>query len=319
MEGAAIEFALSINKIDHTPAAFLVTDFLNLGLFKSLLEPRFHQCRFMLYMHENQLTYPVSEKDSDIIQNRDKHYGFINYTSCLVADHVAFNSTYHRKSFIDALNKLSAHLPDKLDVQSILDKSSIIFSILNVDLFHPVRRQKSLPKTILWNHRWEYDKRPDIFLEAMVQLKNKGIKFKLILVGKMNKQVHAKYSAQLELLNSNIHHIGFATSKDDYYGLLRMCDLIVSTSIHDFFGISVLEGMYAGCRPILPFDLAYPELVPKEIKELVFYERSELVNNLVKCLSENWSIENQELIRLYIEDQFTWKQVESKYEKELGI
>ena len=32
-----------------------------------------------IYFHENQISYPWSPRDRDKIQNRDNHYGFINY------------------------------------------------------------------------------------------------------------------------------------------------------------------------------------------------------------------------------------------------
>jgi hypothetical protein len=37
-------------------------------------------------------------------------------------------------------------------------------------------------------------------------------------------------------------------------------DVIVSTAIHEFFGIGMLEGAAAGAVPILPKRLAYPEV-----------------------------------------------------------
>lgn len=319
MEGAAIEIAKNINSIDHTPDAFLVTDFLNLGLFKSLLQPRFTKCRFVLYMHENQLTYPVSEKDSDRIENRDKHYGFMNYTSCIVADHIAFNSNYHKNSFINGLNKLSSQLPDKLDVSSIKEKSSIIFSIIDTQLFHKPRIQNEENKVILWNHRWEYDKRPDVFFDALIDLKNKGINFRLILLGKMNDVVLKQYSEQLITLKPHIIHLGFASTKDDYYRLISLSDIIVSTAIHDFFGISVLEGIYAGCRPVLPKDLAYPELVPDKIHNRIFYKRVNLLQAIENGLSDKWTIEDQEIVRNYTKKRFVWEIVKEQYESVLGL
>lgn len=315
MEGAAIEIAKEINELDEVPDAFLVTDYLNLGLFKSLLHPKFIQSRFVVYMHENQLSYPVSLKDSDQIHKRDNHYGFINYTTCLVADAVAFNSRYHFDSFIGALRSLSRKLPEEIDISIIENKSSIIPSTITLNVLEEHKSKSHSTKNIVWNHRWDYDKRPSIFLEAMVELKNEGVLFNLILLGKIDQQTTNNLKPHLDNLKDRIIHLGYADSKEKYYQLLSQGDIVVSTSIHDFFGISVLEGMYAGCRPVLPDDLAYPELVEPSLHGYTFYQRPDLINQLKTALSENWSMENKLLQRDYINKRFVWESVALKYEE----
>ena len=53
---------------------------------------------------------------------------------------------------------------------------------------------------------------------------------------------------------------GFIQSKTDYQQLLAECDLVLSTALHDFQGLSVLEAVQAGCIPLLPDHLVYPEI-----------------------------------------------------------
>ena len=60
---------------------------LNLPVFKSLIKSN---VKIVLYFHENQITYPWSDNDPDIKLKRDQHYGFINYTSALIADEIIF-------------------------------------------------------------------------------------------------------------------------------------------------------------------------------------------------------------------------------------
>ena len=52
----------------------------------------------VLYLHENQLTYPLPEG-----VERDYTYAYINYLSALTADRVVFNSQHHYAEFMEAL------------------------------------------------------------------------------------------------------------------------------------------------------------------------------------------------------------------------
>ena len=60
---------------------------------------------------------------------------------------------------------------------------------------------------------------------------------------------------------SNIEHIGFAESREDYEKVLLSSDLLISTADHEFFGIAVLEAISAGVYPLLPERLSYPEIL----------------------------------------------------------
>ena len=54
--------------------------------------------------------------------------------------------------------------------------------------------------------------------------------------------------------------LGFAKDKAHYWDLLQQSDIVISTSNQEFFGISIVEAVYAGCYPILPKRLSYPEV-----------------------------------------------------------
>ncbi len=111
MQGGAIELAAQAARLLETgnmPDAILATDMLNLPAWLALLRGKLPaQTPIVLYMHENQLTYPWRPGES-----RDLTYAMINWLSQLAADAVIFNSRYHYDAWFGELPNLLKHYPD---------------------------------------------------------------------------------------------------------------------------------------------------------------------------------------------------------------
>ena len=56
--------------------------------------------------------------------------------------------------------------------------------------------------------------------------------------------------------------MGYVESKEEYLQWLEKADWVLSTATHEFFGIAVVEALFAGCLPWLPERLSYRELLP---------------------------------------------------------
>ena len=52
---------------------------------------------------------------------------------------------------------------------------------------------------------------------------------------------------------------GYIASREDYIALLGSAHVVLSTAIHEFQGIAVLEAIAAGCLPVVPDALAYQD------------------------------------------------------------
>ena len=85
MHGGAISVAKEFMQSDFQPDLIISTDMLDLTTFLSLTRSKTADIPIVLYFHENQITYPWSSNDRDVMEKRDIHYGFINIASALVA------------------------------------------------------------------------------------------------------------------------------------------------------------------------------------------------------------------------------------------
>ena len=65
----------------------------------------------------------------------------------------------------------------------------------------------------------------------------------------------------------------FATTREEYLAAVDACQVVLSTSRHEFFGLGTLEALRRGLWPVLPYDLAYPELLGEGDAEPFLYPR----------------------------------------------
>ncbi len=280
MHGAAVTLAQKINAdaVLQKTDLILASDFLDLNLFLSLTSKWSYGIPTAVYFHENQLNYPWSPTDADVKLQRDNHYAFINYTSALAANHVFFNSKYHHDAFLNELPLFLKAFPDNNNfetIEIIRKKSSVLplaLDLKKLDEHKPAVIQKTQRALILWNHRWEYDKAPERFFNSLFEIQERGIDFKLCVLGECYDKQPPVFSEAKERLADKILHWGYTKSFAEYCEWLWKADLLPVTSNQDFFGASVVEAMYCNVVPFLPKRLAYPEHLPEQYHNTYFYE-----------------------------------------------
>ncbi|MBN2064114.1 MAG: DUF3524 domain-containing protein [Sedimentisphaerales bacterium] len=290
MRGSALYFAREVFNVWPENASFspaqtrliFTSDMTNVADLKALLPEILQGIPIVCYFHENQLTYPLSEHDQ-----LDYEYGFTNISSALSADELWFNSRYNRDEFVAATDKLLKKMPDFVPerIAADIQAKGIIMPLgMNPELF-TLPRKLSTPPTILWNHRWEYDKNPGAFFRAIYELEQTGHDFKLIIAGESFRVIPAEFEDARKKLSHRIIHYGYAQSQEQYFDLISQSDIVVSTAIHEFFGISVMEAVSAGCVPLLPARLNYPHLLPEQYHDDLLYKTdTELTGKLITLL-----------------------------------
>lgn len=283
MHGGAVTLARRFVERKLSPQVLLMTDMLDVTTFLALTRPFTTHLPVALYMHENQLTYPLpgdgrSNPTQQPKGERDLHYAFINLVSMLAADRVLFNSQYHLESVIAELPKFLRHFPDynKLNAIARLRYKSEVLPV-GIDFqrlaYRPQTLDDAASPLIVWNQRWEYDKNPGDFFRALFVLADEGVSFRLALCGEQFGERASIFDEAITRLGERIVHVGYA-EPGRYRQLLWEAAVTVSTAHHEFFGISVLEAIYCHTFPILPHRLSYPELIPQPYHLRCLYQNS---------------------------------------------
>ena len=325
MHGGAVTLARRFLQKGESFLMILATDMLDLTTFLALTRPLTARAATVLYMHENQLTYPLPKDPSSgpmrrQLGERDLHYAFVNYSSMLAADHIFFNSRFHQDSLFSALGHFLKHFPDFQELETIellKAKSSVLPVGLNRS-GPPPSGEKPQPPLILWNQRWEYDKKPADFFEALYWAFERNLAFRLALCGERFSKHPQEFEEAKQRLEGNIAHVGFA-EKAIYKRILDDTSVVLSTAHHEFFGISILEAVAHGAFPILPRRLSYPELIPEEFHKDCFYEGSEQLHERLE-----WALSRPQEARM-IADRIAaslahleWQNLASRYDLELS-
>jgi glycosyltransferase involved in cell wall biosynthesis len=321
MHGGAVTLARRFLASGQSPDLIIASDMLDMTTFLALTRKKTVQIPTAIYFHENQLTYPWSPHDPVSREKRDLHYGFINYSSALAADHLLFNSRYHMESFTGDLPRFLKTLPDHNEIGSIdgiRNKSQVLHLGLELGRLDQYRPKQSdddnRPPLILWNHRWEYDKNPQEFFQALYRLQDEGVAFEVALLGESFANDAPQFIEAKQRLGDRIVQYGFANSFADYAQWLWRADILPVTSIHDFFGASVVQAMYCETIPLLPKRLAYPEHIPENDHDRFFYDDPDDMLARLRNLLQSCRTDNKKEIRNFV-SHYDWKSQITSYDK----
>jgi glycosyltransferase involved in cell wall biosynthesis len=321
MHGGAVSLAKQFLKIEELPDLILATSMLDLTTFLGLTRQKSQSIPVALYFHENQITYPWSPDDPDPKLRRDNHYGFINYTAALAANQIFFNSRYHLNSFVSSLPDFLKQFPDYQaleNIEAVQAKSEVLSLGMDLRSFDPYRIDtlNEVP-IILWNHRWEYDKNPESFYKALCDLRAVGAPFRLVILGESYVSRPPVFQKIEETFRDVILHFGYVENFSEYARWLWRSDILVVTSKQEFFGGSVVEGIYCGCTPLLPDRLAYPEHIPTELRQKFIYaDETDLEVKLQALVRSNQCHADQQILSDFVA-RYDWSILAKDYVESL--
>ena len=154
--------------------ALWCTSMLDLATLRGL-SPAAAKLPAAIYFHENQLTYPTRHA-----QQRDLHFGLTQMAAALAAiasceqahaPCVWWNSAFNRDSYLEALDALLRTMPDHPPThaaEQIRNASAVVYP--GIDVIGAPPRRTDGPPVLLWAARWEHDKAPELFFDALDEL-----------------------------------------------------------------------------------------------------------------------------------------------------
>lgn len=288
----------------------------------------------LLYMHENQFTYPLAAGEK-----MDYQFAFTDITSALSADRVLFNSGVHMEMFLSNVERFIRKMPDAgphWTAGVIREKSfvchpgvfskefpeefpgklsgSLSGSLLGDTLSNrsglngvdggknshrsdpssdPVSpeapSEQMANKTkglVIWNHRWEHDKNPEAFFEALEAAAARGADFCVAVLGERYEKTPEVFEKARQSLGSRVSAFGYEPDRAAYFRWLRQGEVAISTALQENFGIAVVEAAANGCIPLVPNRLSYPEIIPEAFHDTCLYRSpAELEEKLTRILS----------------------------------
>lgn len=285
IRGNALSWALGEKTVLQSQKwdAIIATSMVDLATLKGLV-PCLAGVPTCVYFHENQFAYPVTLHSHKTIEPQ-----MVTLYSALAANKVCFNSEYNKSTFLAGVTALLKKLPDQIPqgvVENIQQKSQVLPVPIEPEYFalaantlpqstalkasctsEAPSRLKTFgvleqPLTLVWNHRWEYDKCPELLLAIVQYLCETApnLHLRFHIVGQKFRQVPKAFES-LHLLLTQKNWLGEwgYLPRAEYLAVLKNSHIVLSTAAHDFQGLAVMDAVAAGCVPLLPHRVAYPD------------------------------------------------------------
>jgi len=277
----------------------------------------------LLYFHENQFAFPQNASQHASVEPQ-----IVNLYGALCADRLCFNSAFNRDTFLQGASNLLRRLPDEVP-EGLVERLQIKAQVLPVPLFpcsdglvlegelktqwrdsHWLLPGSVEPMLrIVWNARHEYDKGPKQLLALVQALEARGVSFKIAVLGQQFRRSPEEFGTLKNQFSHRLAWFGYLNSATEYRQCLASAHCVLSTALHEFQGLAVLEAIAEGCIPVLPNRLAYPEYVGSQYLYESRVDEQEEASSAVELLLQVRSLPLPSV------SSFSWTALKVSYEK----
>jgi len=167
---------------------------------------------------------------------------------------------YHREKFLKLRDIEDNDLSQRIFVTGNPWNTQEVLSM--VSSLTPVKSRENI---VVYPHRWDTEKRPDVFVDMINELWASRQDFEVVIT---TSRPH--FRSNNPLLLERLAHANFpyevkaGLTKQEYYTELSKAKVFVSTTIEENFGYCTVEAMTFGVTPVLPNAYSHPELVVED-------------------------------------------------------
>jgi hypothetical protein len=223
------------------------------------LMPQLARHPSVVYFHGNQLP-PAGVRDT-------KPFEIVNLNTAASATEVWFNSQFHRRDFFDRATSLIGLHPDMAGqnpLPTMRAKAQVLSPPIDMGPVAEARRANPVPErdsNALFVDTRDADLK--LFNEALARLRARGEKLRLITVGPLGAlDLPADVPRRTLPENAESEHAKALLEAGVFVSVKRSapCDFIA------------VRALVAGCRPVVPDEGVYPEILPASLREPCLYD-----------------------------------------------
>ncbi|MEH6586440.1 MAG: DUF3524 domain-containing protein [Halioglobus sp.] len=268
VRGNALFWSVAERQVLESDFQLLIaTSMVDLATLRGLV-PALATVPSLLYFHENQFDFPQDRQQHGLLEAQ-----MVSLYSAMAADSLAFNSAHNRDSFFSGCRQLLGRLPDYVPagvVDALEDKAVV----LPVPLLRDIAEagdawpQRDQPRTlrILWSARFEHDKGGEGLYRILQRLELLSLDYQLAVTGQQFRNSPDVFARIEQEFRHRLVQFGYVESPTVYQALQSGADIILSTALHEFQGLAVMQAVSASCVPVVPDRLAYRELYPESCR-----------------------------------------------------
>jgi len=202
-----------------------------------------------------------------------------------VCDGVFVGSQYFKDRLIEERIKPFVPKEERIEFEEKIHVTGNPWNVKEVqDMVSPRPEKENI---VIFPHRWDFDKRPNIFLNLAYYYKQKFPNWRFIVTTSRPRfRSTSKWLENLALkaISDGVIEVKEGLTKKEYYEWMAKAKIMVSTTVYESWGYITTEAITFGTYPLVPNNFSYQSIMKEEN---MYKDYDELFTKLGKLMSED--------------------------------